>query len=343
MRLTDEAADVYSQFGEDGIIQHIFEVIETRSKVCVEFGAGASADCSNVANLWKHDWVAYLIEADPDKANALRRDVNRNCFVFERTVRPSGIHSIDNILGVRDVDLMVIDIDGNDYLVWEHMTLKPRVMCIEFNPTIPSHIVLYQEDDSGMAFGASLRALINLAHAKEYYFIGATSCNAFFVLNDLADPFFHYETDPEVLFPLVNNTFLVTDFDGHAMAVGKEQPWRFKVPYIGAPILGDTVRPITSVFIRAEQTMNAYEDRYGKGVRWVGRPNVANPDENPCAIPNGRAKLLTHFAEKPPLICIDITDVSSFDDVQWVYPMAQEYGYHCRRDGDIIALIRSDF
>src|SRR5581483_10712642 len=66
-KLSDFKLNVFSQWGEDGIIQKIFNIIGVKSKICVEFGAADGFYFSNTANLWSKDpsWKAVLIECDP--------------------------------------------------------------------------------------------------------------------------------------------------------------------------------------------------------------------------------------------------------------------------------------
>ena len=77
--LYEFAANNYSQFGEDGIIQEIFKVIGTKSKLTVEFGAWDGFLYSNTAALWARDtsWKAVLIEGDPERYEDLVRNTNR--------------------------------------------------------------------------------------------------------------------------------------------------------------------------------------------------------------------------------------------------------------------------
>lgn len=346
-KLTDYASNVYSQFGEDGIIEHIFEHVENR-KFCVEFGASDDFDCSNVANLHRNKlWDALVIEVDPVRAETLTKKAGGgHCQVLCREVKPSGPDSIDQILGKQTVDLMSIDIDGNDIHVWRQMkTTTPRVICIEFNPTIPPHISVHQEyDPTPMGFGASLRALIDVGLQKGYTFIGATEINAFFVRDRFAIPFLELERNPEALFPIDKYTFLVTDFLGSAVAVGARNPWGIHLPYEGPTLAGN----FFSITDNPKQTMDAYEGKYGRIVRWPqeNRPNIADPD-TVGNIPGGEMKpisprnLLRGYLEAGMSpICIAIAHVS-LEQVQWVYNTAAIHNYHCRPGGGILAVIRN--
>src|SRR5579872_6452893 len=95
-KLNDFNKIVYSQFGEDGIIEKIFEIIGVESRVCVEFGAADGFNCSNTANLFVNKgWKAVMIEADPLLASSLKMNVAPyDCIPIERKV---GTGDNDNI------------------------------------------------------------------------------------------------------------------------------------------------------------------------------------------------------------------------------------------------------
>ncbi len=348
MKLTAHGYDTYSQFGEDGIIQHIFSKIGTETKFAVEFGASDDLACSNVAHLWKdHGWSALLIEADQNKANLLSTKVGPSCQVLCHQVRPMGPYTIDAILKDHDcqpVDFMSIDVDGNDYKIWESMQIRPKVVCVEFNPTVPPHISIYQEySGTMMGFGASLAAFIELGRVKHYEFIGATEINAFFVGREYIASFEEYERDPMKLFPLTNYAYLVTDFLGSALGAGTLPPWGLRVPYDGPFVAGN----VYSLAGTAVQSMDIYQAKYGEIVRWMlaSHPNIANPDYAGSVGTLGpitaRNLLRAYMQSQIEAICIAIDNVSSPDHIEWVYKEATEHKYHAKTGGGIIALTRS--
>lgn len=341
MKLADFRWDEFSQFGEDGIIAQIFDVIGTSTKFCVEFGASDGLSCSNVAHLWKNGWSALLIEGDEERFAALEANVgDAPVTVLHQEVKPSGASSIDEIVKTFPaIDFMAIDVDGNDYHIWYSMKMRPRVLCIEFNPTIPPHVSVFQEYDAfPMGFGASLRALFDLSFGKGYRFVGATACNAFFVLAEYEDRFADYERDPMVLFPLTNYTFLVSDFTGRSLAAGAEMPWGIHSPYVGPAIVGE-IRSITN---DPKQTMDAYEAKYGTVVRWYqhDRPNIADPDQPTPEGATARAVLIDYMQAAQTPICIAIDHLSNPYHVRWVRALASRYGYQYRLGGGAVTLVR---
>lgn len=220
-RLGDHGANTFSQFGEDGIIEFIFDAILVESKRCVEFGAADGLECSNTANLWmNHGWDAILIEADEERYRLLEENVDgrQNVTTLKAEVSHLSGHenSIDQIVGPdTPIDFMSIDIDGDDYWVWRNTDLEPRVVCIEFNQTIPPHLSMKQNPGDGK-FGASALALIELGSKKGYAFIGRTHSNLFFVQNAYRHKFQGHETNIRNLMEFEEFGYVVTDYFGNS-------------------------------------------------------------------------------------------------------------------------------
>lgn len=183
-------SDVTSQCGEDGIIAKIFEVIGEHGKVCVEFGAWDGKLFSNTYALIKQqDWTGFLIEANAEKFKALQETYRGSpkARLINRFVKlEKGEGTLDEILAEhqcpKEIDLLSIDIDGNDYYVWEGMEdPSAKVVMVEFNPTIPNDVFFVQDRSFDVNQGCSLLALTNLAREKGYELVCATECNAIFV------------------------------------------------------------------------------------------------------------------------------------------------------------------
>lgn len=122
----------------------------------------------------------------------------------------------------RDLDFLCIDIDGADYWVlqdlWENSTLyHPRVVCIEFNPTIPNDVVYIPPRDDTIRHGTSLAALVELAEQYDYVLVETTLYNAFFVTRELYETCFREEVpDPsmDALHEVTMGTSLYQLYDG---------------------------------------------------------------------------------------------------------------------------------
>lgn len=189
--------NVTSQVGEDGIIEKIFSIIEPKNKFCCEFGAWDGKYLSNTWNLVSnHGWRGLFIEGNPDKFAELEKtyDQNKNAICLNRFVELEGDNALDSIMeeanGPLDPDLLSIDIDGVDYFVWESVARhRPRLVVIEFNPSIPNDVIFVQARSNGVNQGCSLLALILLGKQKGYELICCTEWNAFFVPVELFDAF----------------------------------------------------------------------------------------------------------------------------------------------------------
>ncbi len=187
--LLDYRKDVTSQTGEDGIIDKVFEIIGTQSKWCVEFGAYDGKFCSNTYNLINRGgYSAVLIEPSKGRYKALEKNYadKPNVVLLNSFIDIEGANSLDNILSRTPIptefDLLVIDIDGNDYHIWQSLEkYHPRVVIIEFNSTIPLNLEIVQPKEKIHDCGASLLAVYNLGKQKGYQLVCISGDNAIFV------------------------------------------------------------------------------------------------------------------------------------------------------------------
>ena len=192
------AKNIYSQNGEDGIVEKILAELEISRGTVVEFGAWDGVFLSNVYKLWKHEnFNAILIEGDSAKANVFQ-DRSGKARMFNYFVNPNrdNENSIDNILtkiGYMDEDqtdlvLMSIDVDSCDYYILESMEkYRPMMIIIEtsngFGP---------EEEFKTYDSGCSMRSVWNLCKIKGYSMVAYTA-NAILVRNDLLGKLKEYD------------------------------------------------------------------------------------------------------------------------------------------------------
>lgn len=185
--------DVYSQTGEDGIVQAILNAIGERDHWCVEFGAWDGRRFSNSRNLIEsYFYNAVLIEGDAERFASLKNFYagNHNVTAIRAFVGLGKEDGLDAILKQTPIpkgfDFLSIDIDGNDFHVWKAMEIyRPKLICIEFNPTIPNECDFVQPPDPKVQQGSSLKSLIALGKSKGYELASVLTYNAFFVRNDM--------------------------------------------------------------------------------------------------------------------------------------------------------------
>lgn len=219
--LLQYAKNVTSQFGEDGIIEEIFRRITPYTKTCVEFGAWDGEHLSNTYHLWHNlGWRALLIEGDSERCNRLRQRTSDNSLVtvVNAYVTPTGSTSLDSLISntgfERHPDLVCIDIDGDDYHILCSLTdSRPRVLVVEYNPTIPPHVDLFQQ--AGGALGSSALAIVRLASAKGYTLACMTDSNCIFVRSDEFEKLQVPEVNLAEAFPSRYLSYVISDYHGN--------------------------------------------------------------------------------------------------------------------------------
>ena len=214
------ARNVYSQNGEDGILEWLFSKIAPESRICVEFGAWDGRRLSNTFNLVAHQgWKGIYIEGDRSKFEALTKTSTElpQITPILRFVSTSGPDSLDNILRGMQIPenfaLLSIDVDGNDYEIWEGMkNFRPSVVIIEHNPSF--HPGFEYVDHGGRAFmGSSATSLYLLARRKGYELLGCSTINLFFVRQEL---FAALDVRPQTVHEIFDNSELCHVFTNYA-------------------------------------------------------------------------------------------------------------------------------
>lgn len=193
--LAEFSRNVFSQNGEDGILWEILNRLDdgvNPTSWCVEFGAWDGVYLSNTCNLIRsRNYRAVLIEGDSERVRQLEYnhpgpEIVKVC----RYVSLEGEFTLDRVLQRTEIpqefDVLSIDVDGFDYWVFDSLQVySPRIVVIEFNPTIPNSVSYVQEPNSGVKRGASARALTDLGRRKGFDLVAVTSCNLILVRSDL--------------------------------------------------------------------------------------------------------------------------------------------------------------
>jgi hypothetical protein len=176
----------------EGAIDKILEKLPKRDRWCVEFGASDGIDSTARKLILEHGYSGILIEGQKWRYKELKKNYQSypNVVTLNRFVGFEVKDGLDSILAgtpiPHDFDFLTVDIDGNDYHVWNAVTqYRPKVVMIEFNSTIPPEVEFVQPADPSVSQGSSLAALVDLGKKKGYELIGVVGINAFFVVKEL--------------------------------------------------------------------------------------------------------------------------------------------------------------
>lgn len=193
MSINKYEKSVFSQNGEDGVIEYIFKNIGFSNKVFVEFGFHMHQN--NSKNLIKEQNFKGLF-IDSNIPNFYKNKTVDGIHYHESWITKNNINKIIGNYYKGNIDFLSIDVDGVDlYLLDEINIVNPRVVCIEYCSSIGKDLsvtVKYNDNfdrhkahPSGFYCNASLKANINVMKKKGYKFVGSVyGLNAFFVRND---------------------------------------------------------------------------------------------------------------------------------------------------------------
>jgi len=171
--LEGKAAKTYSQFGEDGLIAATLKRIGEKTRRCFEVGAGDGESLSNTKLLRDAGWAAVLVDSSPAYTWSLNSFASARVRVLHDKVTPDNVNEVFT----GEFDFGVIDIDGQDWYVWEAMTCQPRIMLVEFEPSNEKEFV----PNLGDGGQASLSSIRKLGESKGYTLIATTYCNGLFL------------------------------------------------------------------------------------------------------------------------------------------------------------------
>ncbi len=212
--LTDQEFRVFSQWGEDGILQFLLRHVPVSSKRFVEFGVQDYQEANTRFLLVKDNWKGLVLDGSAENMERLR---SHRLHWFQNLTAVSSFVTAENINDLLasngftgKIGLLSVDIDGNDFWVWNaiHKVEADIVVCeynYRFGPSRPV-VVPYSPDFqrekahySKIYYGASLNALCLLADRKGYAFVGCNSngVNAFFVRRELRPSFLKELTSEE--------------------------------------------------------------------------------------------------------------------------------------------------
>jgi len=193
---------VFSQHDEDGIIQFLISHLDIKHRTFIEFGVENYEESNTRFLLMNDNWQGMVLDCSQENIAYIRNDkISRR---WDLQAEESFI-TLDNINGLlqssgfdSDLGLLSVDIDGNDYWIWEAVkSVNPRIVIVEYNSVFGRDPVSipYQADffrtkahHSNLYYGCSLSALTYLANQKGYVLAGSNQRgnNVFFVRKDIA-------------------------------------------------------------------------------------------------------------------------------------------------------------
>jgi hypothetical protein len=200
-KLSEVEFKVFSQFGDDGIIQWLIRNVEVPNTTFVEFGVEDYRESNTRFLLMNNNWAGLVIDGSPRNIAAIRSW--SEFWKYGLTAKAAFLdrNNINDILSAGctnpNIGLLSIDIDGNDYWVWEAINvIDPIIVIIEYNSVFGGERAITIPYNAGfrrarahcswLYFGASLAALAALSARKGYALIGSNGAgnNAYFIRRD---------------------------------------------------------------------------------------------------------------------------------------------------------------
>lgn len=232
---------VHSQTDEDGFLLYIFSLIYTTNKKVIEIGCGDGIECNSANLIINHGWQGLLLDGNKNNIN-----IGKKIYSFLKTTSsnpPKLVNTwitsdnIDRLIEDNgfngEIDLLSIDIDGNDYWIWQAIKcVNPRAIVVEYNTywmenesvTVPYDPQFEAKIINGAYYcGASLAAFVSLGKKLGYRLVGSNTrqYNAFFVRNDLGIDILPEVTVESCLSSYKNSQSL----NQYNFPVIKELPW----------------------------------------------------------------------------------------------------------------------
>jgi len=192
----------FSQWGEDGILQHLLRHVVITKKIFIEFGVENYTESNTRFLLIKDNWSGLVVDGSAANIDFIKNDDiywRHNLKAEHAFITAENINDLFRKNGiVGEIGLLSIDIDGNDYWVWQAIdVVNPSIVVLEYNSgfgaeravTVPydASFIRSKAHYSNLYYGSSLSALWLLGRRKGYTLVGCNSAgnNAFFVRNDL--------------------------------------------------------------------------------------------------------------------------------------------------------------
>lgn len=200
-RLEEVEFKVFSQWGDDGIIQYLIHHIDIPHKTFVEFGVENYTEANTRFLLINDNWSGLIMDGSEVNMQYTRSDEIYWKYDLQCKAAFITAENVNELIASasfeKEVGILHIDIDGNDYWVWKAINvINPIIVIIEYNSlfghehpwTTPYNPAFYRTEYhfSNLLYGTSLCSACDLADEKGYVFVGCNSAgnNAYFVRKD---------------------------------------------------------------------------------------------------------------------------------------------------------------
>ncbi len=199
--LSDLEFKVFSQWGDDGIIQYLVNNLDITNRTFIEFGVENYTESNTRFLLINNYWSGLIMDGSEENMKYVKNDSiywKHNLKAKTAFIDAENINNLIAEEGIKgEIGLLHIDIDGNDYWVWKNIkNINPIIVIIEYNSlfgkdkaiTVPYDpmFVRSRTHYSNLFYGSSLLSLCDLSEKRGYDFIGCNAAgnNAYFIRKD---------------------------------------------------------------------------------------------------------------------------------------------------------------
>jgi hypothetical protein len=203
LSLNDYEFKIFSQWGDDGIVQYLITNVSVENNIFIEFGVEDYEESCTRFLLMNNNWTGLVMDGSEIAVAKIRNSAyywKYDLIAKHVFITKENINDVLTEFGFHNIGFLHIDIDGNDIYVFDALDLSrlnPSIISVEYNADFDFSRKIstpYRSDFnrteahySNLFFGSSLGALAYIADVKGYALVGCDShgCNAYFVRRDL--------------------------------------------------------------------------------------------------------------------------------------------------------------
>ena len=257
---------VFSQFGEDGILNWLISFFPDIPKIFVEIGVGDYTECNTRLLLDGYGWRGHIFEGDSPSIDKIKKSKDlwkKNIDINKSFINKKNINELlKKKVKEKEIGVLSLDIDGNDFWVWKAIeSIKPKIFICEYNSlfgdmlplSVPynKNFIRSNAHYSNQYFGASINAMIKLSESKGYTFVGtpSTGVNAFFIETKYANNILPYIS-------VIKKNRSQHDDSRNQLGVLRKTHYKYLISAMKE-------KKIINTLEEKEFTLNKYIDNYG--------------------------------------------------------------------------------